>query len=78
MNWFEEILPFIVAILIAIALVLGLFTSIRKSLNPSTPTDTIDSSSQLREQQRRMDDIEDRQKQLMRDQQQRIRDLQRH
>ncbi|HQP10392.1 MAG TPA: hypothetical protein PKV41_03300 [Candidatus Omnitrophota bacterium] len=77
MKGFEEILPFVVAVILAIALILGLMTSIKKSLNPPASTDSIDSSFQLREQQRRMDDIQERQKQFMRDQQQRIRDLQR-
>ena len=77
MKNFEEIVPLIVAVLIAIVLFLGIITTIKKSLKSPSGHDTIDSTLQLREQKRRMEDIQRRQKQLMRDQRQKIRDLQR-
>ena len=77
MKNFEEIVPLIVALLIAIVLFLGIITTIKKSLKPAPRHDTIDSTLHLKEQQRRMDDVQRRQKQLMRDQKQKIRDLQR-
>jgi hypothetical protein len=77
MKGFEEVLPFIAALLVAIVLFLGLLTTIKKSLKPPEQRDTIDSTLELKEQRRRMDDIKKRQEQLMRDQRQKIRDLQR-
>ena len=77
MKGFEEILPLIVALLVAAALFVGFVTTVKKSLKTPVPKSTIDSSLQLREQQQRMDDIQQRQKDLMRDQKQRMRDMQR-
>jgi len=74
---FDEIFPFIVAAFVATALFFMLISTISKSLKAPISHDPIDSSMELREQQRRMDDIRQRQKQLMRDQKQKIRDLQR-
>jgi phosphotransferase system glucose/maltose/N-acetylglucosamine-specific IIC component len=77
MKGFEEIFPLIIAIFVAIALFLGVTIAIKKSLKPSPAYDTIDSTLQLKEQKRRMEDIQRRQKQFMQDQKQKIRDLQR-
>jgi hypothetical protein len=77
MKGFEEIVPLIVAILVAIALFLGVVTSIKKSLKPPVRRDAIDSTLELKEQKRLVGDVQRRQKQLMRDQRQKIRDLQR-
>ena len=77
MKGSEEIVPLIVAILVAIVLFLGVVTAIKKSFKAPSRHDTIDSAFELKEQQRRMADIQRRQKQLMRDQRQKIRDLQR-
>jgi len=77
MKSFEEIVPLIFALIVAIALFLGVVTSIKKSLKGPAKRDTIDSSITQKEQQRRMDDVRRRQKQLMRDQRQKIRNLQR-
>ncbi|MCK5014449.1 MAG: hypothetical protein KAS66_11575 [Candidatus Omnitrophica bacterium] len=77
MKGFEEIVPLVVAILVAVVLFLGVITAIKKSLKPPSRRDTIDSSLQLKDQKRRMEDVQRRQKQLMRDQRQKLRDLQR-
>ena len=77
MKGFEEILPLIVALLVAALLFLGFITVVKKALKTDPPKSTIDSSSQLREQKKRAEDIQRRQKQLMEDQRQRIRDMQR-
>lgn len=77
MKGFEEALPLIVALLVAVVLFIGFVTAVKKSLKFSGQRDTIDSSLQLKEQKRRMADIQRRQKELMRDQKQRIRDMQR-
>ncbi|MBN1870761.1 MAG: hypothetical protein JW847_09330 [Candidatus Omnitrophica bacterium] len=77
MKGFEETLPLIAALLAAIVLFLGVITAIKKSLTPPSRNDTIDSTLLLKEQKRRMDDIQSRQKQFMRDQRQKIRDMQR-
>ncbi len=77
MKGFEEILPLLIAVLVAAVLFLGFITTVKKSLKVPDQRNTVDSSSQLKEQQRRMDDIQRRQKELMRDQRQRMRDMQR-
>ena len=77
MKGFAEIVPLIVAFLVALILFFGLITTIKKSLKPPPKSNTLDSSLQLKEQKRRMEDIQRRQKQLMRDQRQKVRDLQR-
>ena len=77
MDVLEESLPFIAAILVAIALLFGLTTAITKFLKPPQQELNIDSSIQIKEQKRRMEDIRRRQEELMRNQKQRIRDMQR-
>ena len=77
MKGFAEIVPLIVALLVAVVLFIGIITTIKKSLKPPSRRNTIDSTLQLKEQKRRVTDIQRRQKQLMRDQRQKIRDLQR-
>lgn len=77
MKDFEEIVPLIVAFCLAVILFLGVISAIKKSLKPAVNHDSLDSTLQLKEQRRRMEDIQRRQKQLMEDQRQKIRDLQR-
>ena len=77
MKSFEEILPLIVAVVVAIVLFIGIVTSIMKSMKTGPKQNKIDSTLQLKEQQRRMKDVQRRQKELMENQRQRIRDLQR-
>jgi len=77
MKSFEEILPLIVATIVAVVLFFGLVTTIRKSLKAPAKRDTIDSTLQLKEQQQRAQDVRQRQRQLMRDQKQKMRDMQR-
>jgi len=74
---FDEIFPFLIAIIVAVVLFFGFITIVKKSLNAPTREDAIDSRMELKEQQWRMDDIRRRQKQLLRDQKQKIRDMQR-
>ena len=78
MKFLDEILPLLIGIGLAIILFLGFLTAIKKALNaPAPQRDTIDSEMRIKEQQWKMDDIRQRQKQLMRDQKQKIRDMQR-
>jgi len=77
MKYFEESLPLILAIIIAIFLFLGVVTAIKKSARPPTRHKTIDSTMRLKEQKWRMDDVRRRQKQLLREQKQKMRDMQR-
>lgn len=77
MNDIEEIFPLIFGIIVAIALFMGVVSAIKKSFRERPKEATIDSQLMLREQKRHMEDIQDRHKQLMRDQEQRIRDMQR-
>jgi len=74
---FDEIFPFIVAIFIAIVLFFGFITVVKKSLKSPPKKNTIDSTIRIKEQKWRMDDVRQRQKQLMRDQRQKLRDAQR-
>ncbi len=74
---FDEILPIVIAIIVAIILFFGIITAIQKSWKSPPRRNTIDSRMQLKEQGRLMDDVRRRQKQLLRDQKQKIRDMQR-
>ena len=73
----DEILPFIIAIIVAVILFFGVITAIQKAWKSPPKRNTIDSRMQLKEQSRLMDDVRQRQKQLIRDQKQRMRDMQR-
>lgn len=74
---FEEVFPFIIATIVALALFFGLITAIKKSWKAPARRDTIDSRMQMKEQGQLMDDVRRRQKQLLRDQKQKMRDMQR-
>lgn len=74
---FDEIFPFIIAIIVAIVLFFGFITTIKKSMKPPTRKDAIDSRMNLKEQKWLMKDVRRRQKELLRNQKQKMRDLQR-
>lgn len=67
---------FVVIGLVALALFWGLLTGLKKSFSFSKPQ-TVDSTQTLQEQRQRSQDIVERQKRLMEDQRQRLRDMQR-
>lgn len=74
----EGVILFIVGLIAACAIFWGVITAIRKSFSMHKPdVSATDTSEIISEQRRRMQDIEDRQKRLMEDQKQRMRDLQR-
>jgi len=73
----DEILPFLIALVALIIISYGIITTIKKSFKPLPRQNVIDSRMKLKEQQWHMDDVRRRQKQLLRDQKQKIRDLQR-
>jgi len=73
----EEILPFIITIMIALVLFFGIFKTIMNSFKPQPRHDKIDSHMERKEQKWLMRDVRQRQKQLLRDQKQKIRDMQR-
>jgi len=77
MKGFEDIFPLIAAIIVAAILFLGVTTVVKKVLKSSVKRDTIDSTLTLKEQDRRVEDIKRRQKRLMQDQKQKMRDMQR-
>jgi len=73
----EEILPYVIATIVAIALFFGFVSAIKKSWKPTSSHRTIDSRMKMKEQKLLMDDVRQRQKQLIRDQKQKMRDMQR-
>lgn len=73
----EGLIIFILGVLAAGGLFWGVVTAIRKSFAIAPQEKIIDSSGLLSEQRRHTQDIKDRQKRLIEDQKQRIRDLQR-
>jgi len=77
MRNIDEILPFIIAAIVAVILSFSVVTMIKKSIKFPYKHNTIDSRTQLKEQRWRMNDVRQRQKQLLRDQKQKIRDMQR-
>ena len=77
MRDFEEIIPIVFAIAVAIALFFGLIHGLKKVMNLPAKQGTINSRDDLKAQKRRMEDIQRRQRQLMDDQRQRIKDLRR-
>jgi len=77
MKNFEEIVPIIVAAIIAGVLFFGFIKTIKKFMEIPPERQVINSTATLKKQKQRMRDIQERQKQLMRDQKQKIRDLNR-
>jgi len=75
MKDFEGVIIFIIGAVAACLLFFGLITAVKKSFSVSQPK-KIDSSQTLQEQRQRSKDIMDKQKRLMEDQRQRLRDLQ--
>ena len=73
---FEGIIILIIGVVAACVLFFGLITAVKKSFSVAEP-EKIDSSQSLQEQQQRSKDIMDKQKRLMEDQRQRLRDMQR-
>ncbi len=73
----EEILPLVFGILVAIALFFGMITAVKKSLTVPVGDKDVNATIRLKEQGYRMDDVRRNQKELMRNQKQKIRDLQR-
>ena len=67
------------AVIVGLILLLswGTLTALKHLLKSTPPAPRISSEDQIKEQQRRMDEIRYQQKLLMENQQQRIRDLQR-
>jgi hypothetical protein len=77
MKNFEEILPLIFGISIAVLLFWGVITGIKKIMSVPDQRGTIHVNEELKSQKRRMEEIQRMQKQHMEDQKQRIKDLQR-
>jgi len=75
MKDFEGIFIFIIGVVAACMLFFGLITAVKKSFSMPKPH-SIDSSQSLQEQRQRSQDIADRQKKMMEDQRQRLRDMQ--
>ena len=71
----EGILIFVIGAVVACLLAWGLVTAVKRSFSAHKPQ-KIDSSQTLQEQRQRSKDIMDKQKRLMEDQRQRLRDLQ--
>ncbi len=71
----EGILIFVIGAVVACLLVWGLITAVKRSFSTHNPQE-IDSSQTLQEQRQRSKDIMDKQKRLMENQRQRLRDLQ--
>ena len=74
---FDEIFPYIIAVFVAIVLFFVFITMVKKSMKQPAIKDVINSRMDLKEQRWLMDDVRQRQKQLMRDNKQKIRDLKR-
>ena len=77
MKNFEEILPLIFGIVVAVLLFWGVVTGVKKIMNTHDERGTIHMNEELKSQKRRMEEIQRIQKQHMEDQKQRIKDLQR-
>jgi len=77
MKSFEEFMHLILGILITIALCWGMIAGIKKFLNIPDKKETIYINDDLRKQKRRAEEIRRQQKQLMENQKQRLRDMQR-
>ena len=72
----EGVLIFVIGAVVACLLAWGLVTAVKRSFSAHKPQ-KIDSSQGLQAQRQHSQDIIDRQKRLMEDQQQRLRDMQR-
>ena len=75
MKDFEGVIIFIIGAVAACLLFFGLITAVKKSFSVSQPK-KIDSSQSLQEQKQRSQDVLGRQKRMMEDQRQRLRDMQ--
>ena len=76
-NWYIIIL-IILGILVAFALFSGFFVSVPKFFRSSSEqTEKFDSSQTWKQQRQRIQDIKDQQRQMMDQQEQRVRDMQR-
>ena len=75
MKDFEGIIIFVLGVVVACLLFWGLVVTVKKSFSVHKPQ-KIDSSQSVQEQRQRSQDILDRQKRLMEDQRQRLRDMQ--
>ena len=77
MKDFEEIVPLIFAIAIAIVLFWGLTFGIKHVMTIPDQGETINMDATIKLQKQRTEEIQRRQKQLMENQKQRIKDLRR-
>ena len=77
MKEYEEIVPLIIGIGVAIFLFWAITIGIKKFINMPNKYDSINVDSDLRMQKERIKNVQQLQKQYMQDQKQRIRDLQR-
>ena len=77
MKNFEEFLPLIFGIFVAVLLFWGVIAGIKKIMSVPDKRETIHVNEELKSQKRRMQEIRQIQKQHMEDQKQRIKDLQR-
>lgn len=78
MKDFDGVILFIFGTVVALALFFGVVTTVIKSFRPNDEEkNAFHSSQKLSEQKRRMQDINDRQKRLMQDYQQKLRDSRR-
>ncbi len=71
----EGIIFYVIGAVVAALLVWGLITAVKKSFSIPAP-ETVDSTKSLQEQRERSQDTLDKQKRLMEDQRQRLRDMQ--
>lgn len=71
----DAVLLLIVGIIVAVSLFLGVITAVKKSFKVSPSPKRIDSSEIIRDQKRRMEDINRQQESLTRERQQKLRDL---
>ncbi|GEM_PF-3918842 len=76
MKDFKGIIIFCITAAVATLLFWGFTIAVKKSFSISKPQ-PVDSSKTLQEQRQRSQDIVDRQKRLMEDQRQRLKDMQR-
>lgn len=76
MEDFDGVILFILGVIVAVAIFLGVTTAIKKSMK-SNNQPAFDSSEMQSDQRIRMDEMKRQRERSIRDQQQRIRDLQR-
>ena len=73
----DDIMPLIIGILAAVVLFFGFTIALKKTIPADTGHITTEHDKILMKQRWRMDDVRQRQKQLLRDQKQKIRDMRR-